>query len=1006
MINENKNIEHPTLIELTQNFHFYKIRFDFWLSQALKLDKWWHIRFRGIIGKILYEYPILYNTLFKKENQDAAMVISPTNPTKIQFEKSEIISVYFTFVHANIEDIQSFIDVFGHLEKFSFFGIKATPVSIKILNKQQQYQNFNPHYITVYQQGQDNSLYPIWEDYIKIKILTPLTFRKDQSLIKDIEALDLLKRIYNRIVALYIQQIDSNYRPEAFLELKGIKTIFNNLSFSSSIVHNQKDYSGVLGEIIFQIPYHPFYAWLLYCGQHLHLGNMVNGGNGRFEIKTEDDSKYFQLLVQEIKSSNFPEKDALATSISNQSYLPQPLSQINIPKSDGTYRNLEIPQPIDAFLQKTLADILSNQLDKYCLPQSMAYQKGKSAGMAITMIQKWKTQYPDAILLRCDIDNFFDSIPIPLLLNKLYFVTKDFKLIQLIEAWVKSATVTKKGKLIETAAGISQGSPLSPILSNIYLHSLDQFIAEKITKTFVRYADDILLVLPKDKVPFSVLQQIQAVLKDKLKLQLNQEITICNIQDPFEFLGISFWGKNKLSVSPHKLWKMGWQAQNYLNLDTSLNKLIEYIEGLKKYYGKLLSEEDIKKIDNELYQAYLKYLGNIKENNQRKKITEILKSKGFIQQNNAHNFNWKIPLLKKEKISVASVQQKIKQQKRNFQEEIASQYELAITQAGSFIGKEKNKIKISEKGKTIKIVSLTHLKHICIMKEGVAISSSVSKACIEKDIVISHFDSHADCFLIQHSGATAAHLMELQINQTEQNKQDAAYQLMLNKLNNQYKLIKYYAKYYKKQIATQADLQDYLQKMEVELLNIRQTFMKKEDWANQIFLTEAQFALLYWSSFRLLVEQAGYVFEKRIGQGAKDLVNQMLNYGYALLENRVERAILGVHLSPYLGILHKGDGKKKNLVFDFMEQYRPFVVDRAVLAILSKHKKGIAQEDNLLSLSLRKLLITKINEYFVTWVSVKQDKITLADYSYLIMEHYISFLKGEKNKLKLYHAKW
>ena len=104
---------------------------------------------------------------------------------------------------------------------------------------------------------------------------------------------------------------------------------------------------------------------------------------------------------------------------------------------------------------------------------------------------------------------------------------------------------------------------------------------------------------------------------------------------------------------------------------------------------------------------------------------------------------------------------------------------------------------------------------------------------------------------------------------------------------------------------------------------------------DRLFTTEAQISGLYWECMKLCApSELG--FEKRVRYQAADVVNNMLNYGYGILYQRVWQAVLRAGLNPHISFLHAFQPNKPTLVYDLVEEYRQPFVDRAVFNILTK----------------------------------------------------------------------
>ena len=249
--------------------------------------------------------------------------------------------------------------------------------------------------------------------------------------------------------------------------------------------------------------------------------------------------------------------------------------------------------------------------------------------------------------------------------------------------------------------------------------------------------------------------------------------------------------------------------------------------------------------------------------------------------------------------------------------------------------------------------------------------------------------------------------MQSQLLLSDEKKSLFITELVKNKTQNQLKLLKYYAKYHRKKNNSIYDLlESCINDMNVKYEEFPQE-TGYEGLHKKLFLWEAQFALIYWRGVRAMLSETGYPFTEREYQNATGIVNQMLNYGYALLESKVMRTIHTWQLSPNISYLHSIDGKSPTLCFDLMEQYRTFVVDRSVIAIITKGEK-IAQEESsgLLTLETRKKLISKINERWFAVEKYKGKETLLSELMHKLMENFLAFCLGEERKPKFYTPKW
>ena len=139
---------------------------------------------------------------------------------------------------------------------------------------------------------------------------------------------------------------------------------------------------------------------------------------------------------------------------------------------------------------------------------------------------------------------------------------------------------------------------------------------------------------------------------------------------------------------------------------------------------------------------------------------------------------------------------------------------------------------------------------------------------------------------------------------------------------------------------------------------------------------EAQVAVCYWSYVRELVSDDNVAFERREHRGATDLVNSMLNYGYAILYVRVWQALLAAKLNPFDSFIHIRQEGKPTLVYDMVEVFRSQVVDRIVLRLVQKGQ-DLEMHKGLLTDQTRQLLVKSIMERLARYEKYQGEKMKM-----------------------------
>lgn len=222
----------------------------------------------------------------------------------------------------------------------------------------------------------------------------------------------------------------------------------------------------------------------------------------------------------------------LAYLVSSNHYRPSSLRKRKIPKQNRReFRLLLIPTITDRVLQRAVMQILYEIFEPIFLDCSFGYRPGCSLKQAVTRIVTLR-ELGLVYVLDADIDEFFNNINHKILLKYLTKKVTDEKLLHLIILWLRKMEQSDN-------KGIALGSPVSPLLANVYLHELDVSIRNN-GHEHIRYADDFIVMAESEQEISQSYCEIEQLLKS-LDLRYDpQKTRQTSFSNGFTFIGIDF----------------------------------------------------------------------------------------------------------------------------------------------------------------------------------------------------------------------------------------------------------------------------------------------------------------------------------------------------------------------------------------------------------------------------------------------------------------------------------
>ena len=344
-----------------------------------------------------------------------------------------------------------------------------------------------------------------------------------------------------------------------------------------------------------------------------------NQGSGGVDDMQSDELRPFVNASRRI----------LVNRLLEGSYEPSPLRKVEIPKNTGGVRMLGIPTVVDRMIQQaihlTLSPMYEEEFDKH----SYGFRPGKNAHQAVQTAQGYLNEGYSWII-ELDLEKFFDKVNHQKLMHLLSHKVKDKRTLLLINAYLKSG-IMEDGLVSQRIEGTPQGSPLSPLLSNIVLHELDKELNERGHK-FVRYADDCSIYVRSEKSAKRAMDSIIKYIECELKLKVNREKTKISRPQGSQLLGFSFYktkGKYEIRISEKSLnrikakCKFKTRSSDPTSEKSKILKLDAIIRGWVNYFKIANAKSNMQKLD-EMVRSRLRIMTWRKWKRIRTKVVNLM----------------------------------------------------------------------------------------------------------------------------------------------------------------------------------------------------------------------------------------------------------------------------------------------------------------------------------------------------------------------------------------------
>lgn len=323
-----------------------------------------------------------------------------------------------------------------------------------------------------------------------------------------------------------------------------------------------------------------------------------NGAGGIDGMQTDELRDYLNANWQTLK------KDILESK-----YRPEAVRKVEISKPQGGMRMLGIPTVMDRLLQQAIAQWLSPQYEEEFSNYSYGFREGRNAHQAVLRARQNLNEGYEWVI-ELDLEKFFDRVNHDKLMGLLAKKITDRRILKLIRSYLNSG-IMEEGVITPRTEGTPQGSPLSPLLSNIVLNELDKELQAR-GHHFVRYADDCSIYVSSEKSANRVMETITQYIESNLKLKVNRTKSKVSRPNESTLLGFSFYRSAK-----------GWEIRI---APKSLKKIKEKMKDKTRRNDPTSAKEKIKKMEA-VIRGWVNYFLIAKAKRKMQELDEMIRTR-------------------------------------------------------------------------------------------------------------------------------------------------------------------------------------------------------------------------------------------------------------------------------------------------------------------------------------------------------------------------------------------
>lgn len=693
------------------------------------------------------------------------------------------------------------------------------------------------------------------------------------------------------------------------------------------------------------------------------------------------------------------ELDQLAQDLECGRYRCRTLRTIRIPKADGGERVLKIACIRDQVMQAACLGLLEPLFEPRFSPFSFAYRPNRSAHHALAFARSM-VRAGKRWAVTADIRSCFDSIDQDVLLRLIGEVVGDRVLLRLLRHWLAVDSLDFDG-LVPSELGVPQGGALSPLLANVYLDPLDREL-ERTGLTFARYADDYLILCETQEEAALALRVMADFLQTVLRLSLKPAKTqYCALSEGVGFLGFVL-DDTQVRIQQEKLDRaavairrdleiLGSERSTFSAKSVALQHMNALLRGFRGYFlvdGAPHIVSQLRALDAEIDSTAGKLLPLSLRHEMawlaRERLAPAESADPRSASDPAHiigtyptyagaapagvriepaNTLGSGTIVDVKPAAAAGPTHPHGTPPSDDPDDthgVLIDGRLYVMAAGAFVTLQRDDVVVRRRREELHRMPLDALAMLALQGPGVGISAELIARLSEHDVPVVFsppFGAPAAIAASLRSGRSRLKQQQI-LRKNDPEILNVGIAMLAAKSGNQASVLKYFARYRKKQ--AQRAVHDDLAKTAAAIRSLAERIRGLDPLSSGLRSTamgyEGRAAALYWSSLaRLIPEELSFPGRRTLQ--ATDAFNQAVNYVYGVLYGEVWKAIVHAGLDPYSGIMHGSERDQGSLIFDLIEEFRAPFGDRLVLGMLGRGFQPQLGRHGDLRTSVRRLLV-------------------------------------------------